>query len=281
MKILVTGASGRIGRYIVRDLVEAGHQVLGTDVAPAADGTAGHLLADLTDAGQVFQALARAQAEAVIHMGAWANAGIVPDTRTYGDNVQGTYNLFEACAAMNIRRVVSASSNQVYGLAYAPPEYAPVDENHPLRPGNSYALSKAAGEQAAEYFSARYGLEILSFRFMGVRPPGQIAVEIERIRADPAAAAGLLWTRTDARDAAMACRLAVEAQTVEPGPYHITGARVVLDTPSAELLRRHCPATQIRPGLDGFESPLSCDKARAAFGYAPRYAWSVEAHHAE
>jgi nucleoside-diphosphate-sugar epimerase len=281
MNLLVTGASGRIGRYIVRDLADAGHRVLGVDLGPAATNTVPHMRLDLTDAGQIYQALAKVQADAVVHMGAWADAGIVADTRTYGDNVRGTYNLFQACADMGIKRIVSASSNQVYGLAYAPPLYAPVDEEHPLRPGNSYALSKAAGEQAAEYFIQNHSLEILSFRIMGTRVPTAIAAEIEAIAAEPQKAAGLLWTRTDARDVATACRLAVEADQIEAGPYHITGPRVALDVDSAELLQRYCPSTAIRPGLEGVASPLSCAKAHRVFGYKPQYAWSLGQSHPE
>ena len=67
MHIAVTGAAGRIGRYIVRDLLAAGHSVQGID-AVAGSG----LQVDLTDAGQVYGALAGA--DAVVHMGAWANA---------------------------------------------------------------------------------------------------------------------------------------------------------------------------------------------------------------
>ena len=125
MRIAVTGSSGRIGRYVVRELVAAEHSVVGLDVAPGAEPGCRYLRVDLTDAGQVYGALAGVQA--VVHMGAWAHAGAVPDTRTYGDNTAGTFNVFQACADLGIRRVVSASSNQVYGFAGAPPLYAPVD----------------------------------------------------------------------------------------------------------------------------------------------------------
>ena len=77
MKILVTGGSGRIGRYVVRDLMQAGHQVTRVDLVPAAVPGVRSFLVDLTDAGQVYQALARAQAEAVIHLGAWSGDGRV------------------------------------------------------------------------------------------------------------------------------------------------------------------------------------------------------------
>jgi nucleoside-diphosphate-sugar epimerase len=238
------------------------------------------LRVDLTDAGQVYGGLAGC--EAVVHMGAWPNPGLVPDTRTYADNTTGTFNVFQACADLGIYRIVSASSNQVYGFAGPPPLYAPVDEEHPCRPVNCYALAKMAGEQAADYFCKNKGLEILSFRILGTRTPDQIPDDIAKIAADPASGGRLLWTRTDARDVALACRLAVEATEVESGIYNIVGQRVALDVPTRELVARYFgDRTEVRVNLEGFESPLSCAKARRVFGYAPRYAWSVSSEHAE
>jgi nucleoside-diphosphate-sugar epimerase len=279
MNILVTGGSGRIGRYVVRELVDAGHKVTNADLAPHSGAPGGFLRVDLTDSGDVYQALARTKSQAVVHLGAWADAGIVPDTRTYGDNVRGAYNVFQACADLGIQRIVYASSAQVYGFAKAAPLYAPVDEDHPLRPCNSYALAKVAAEQAADYFVKQFGLNILSFRFMGIRLPSQIAPEIAAMAADPASGAWLLWTRTDARDAALACRLALEAANPPSGPYNITGGRVVLDKPAAELIATHFgTATTVRD-LPEYASPLSTMRAQAAFGYHPRYLWSQTQHH--
>ena len=282
MQILVTGASGRIGRYVVRELADAGHSVTGVDILASEGGSSRFLRVDLTDAGEVYQALAAARTEAVVHLGAWANAGVVPDTRTYGDNVQGTFNLFQACADLGIRRVVSASSAQVYGFAKAAPVYVPVDEAHPLRPANCYALSKVVGEQAADYFVQRFGMTILSFRFMGIRRPAQLNEEINRLAGDPDGGTSLLWTRTDARDAAIACRLAVEAKSVPSGPYNITGAQVVLLELTATLVERYFgDKTEVRDTLPGDASPMSCAKAEAAFGYQPQFVWSVSQRHLE
>ena len=282
MQILVTGASGRIGRYVVKELADAGHSVTGVDILPPEEKMSRFLRVDLTDAGEVYQALAAAGAEAVVHLGAWANAGIVPDTRTYGDNVQGTFNVFQACADLGIQRVVSASSSQVYGFAKAPPVYVSVDEAHPLRPANCYALSKVVGEQTADYFVQHFGVTILSFRFMGIRTPAQLDAEIDELAQDPDKGTSLLWTRTDARDAAIACRLAVEAESVSSGPYNITGARVVLLEPTAMLVERYFgDETEVRDALPGHISPMSCAKAEAAFGYQPRFIWSVSERHLE
>lgn len=272
MKVLVTGSSGRIGHYAVMDLVSAGHDVLGIDVVR---GEKTGLVVDLTQSGEIYQALARAKAEAVVHMGAWANPGVVPDTRTYGENVQGTFNLFQACAELGIRRVVSASSAQVYGFAGAPPEFVRVDESHPTRPINCYALSKVAGEQAAEYFVKNFGMEILSFRFMGIRSPEELNKEIDVLAQNPERGGALLWTRTDVRDAARACRLGIEASSPASGPYNITGARVVVDIASQELVSRYFDNTDSRSDLDGFDSPMSCEHAKKEFGYQAEFVWSV------
>jgi nucleoside-diphosphate-sugar epimerase len=277
VRVLITGGSGRIGRYAVREFAGAGHAVTAADIVLVRHEGTASLRVDLIDAGQVYQALAMARAEAVVHLGAWANDDIVPNSTTYGDNVRGTYNVFQACADLRIRRVVSASSAQVYGMASAAPLYLPLDEGHPARPDNPYALSKVVGEQAADYFATRTGLTILSFRFMGVRAPEEMDAHVRAMAANPAAGARLLWTLTDARDAALACRLAVEADDVASGPYNITGANVVVDEDTSTLVARHFgPNTDVRAPLAGRASPMSCARAEAAFGYRPRHHPSAE-----
>jgi nucleoside-diphosphate-sugar epimerase len=280
MKIVVTGSSGRIGWCVYHNLVKAGHDVLGVDVLPARSDVRKSLTVDLTKSGEVYGALGQFEAEAVVHMGAWANPGRVPDQDTYRDNTTGTFNLFQACADLGIKRVVSASSAQVYGLRDFEPEFVRMDESHRLHPLNCYAESKIAGESAAEYFSDNYGLSIASFRFMGVRLPSQIADDIAKIKADPASGRWLMWTRTDSRDAADACRLAVETETLETGPYNITGARVVLDTDARELVRTHFGSeVEVRDDQDEVASPLSCERAKRMFGYEPKFVWSETESH--
>lgn len=282
MKIAVTGSSGRIGKYVVRDLVGARHDVLGIDVDPPAEFIGSAMQVDLTDASQVYGAFGRFKPDAVIHVGAWANAGVVVDTKTYGDNVRGTFNVFQACADIGTQRVISASSAQVYAFSSHAPNFVRADETHPLRPVNCYALSKVTGENAAEYFTRHYGMTILSFRFQGVRAPSELDEQIARMSRNPGSGRGQLWTRTDARDAAEACRLAVEAEDVETGPYNIGGARIVLDVPVAELLRRHYNAeVEIREGQDEWSAPMSSERAQEAFGYEPKYVWTINDRHPE
>jgi nucleoside-diphosphate-sugar epimerase len=87
----------------------------------------------------------------------------------------------------------------------------------------------------------------------------------------------LLWTRTDARDAAVACRLAVEAHSVPSGMYNITGAEVVLRRPVAELARQYFgKETETRAGLEHEVLPMSARRALEAVGYRPRNVWKVD-----
>jgi nucleoside-diphosphate-sugar epimerase len=274
MRVLVTGGTGRIGRYVVRDLVAAGHRVTNFGRSTGPGLGCRHLQGDLVDAGQIYQALRMAEAEAVVHMGAWSNTGLVAHTRTYGDNVQGTFNLFQACADLGVRRIVSASSAQVYGFERHAPDYIPVDEAHPLRPLNPYALAKVANERAADYFVVRHGLTILSFRIMGMRAPAELPAEIEEIARHPEGDLFLLWTRGDSRDCATACRLAIEVPEVEPGIYNVTGG-LVLSRPLGDLAREYLGGrTEIRERIGSSASPLSCAKAEAAFGYRPAFRWT-------
>ena len=208
MNVLVAGGSGWIGRTVVQLLLEHGNEVLSADLSPPlSDGQNTrasptrymtdfrHLAVDVTDAGQVYQAVAEAKAEAVIHLAPWPNPGLVTDTRTYGDNVQGTFNIFQACKDSGVRRIVSASSSQVYGFAKQPPRYVPIDEVHPVRPLNCYAAAKIAGEQAADYFSDQFDMRICSFRFQSVRLAADLSSDIDTIVKNPAHGAMTLWTR--------------------------------------------------------------------------------------
>ncbi|MGU3401112.1 NAD-dependent epimerase/dehydratase family protein [Brucellaceae bacterium D45D] len=271
MKVLITGGSGRMGRFIAQDLVAHGHEVVSLDLVPPPNTqpNIAIMTGNVARAEDVYGTLAYTKPQAIIHLAAWSNPGMVSDGRTYADNVAGSFNIFDAALALGIERVIYTSSAQVYGFIDRAPLFAPVTEDHPLRPFSAYALSKIAGEQAAAYFIAK-GLDITTFRIMGVRTPETLAAEIERISLNAAIDLRLLWTRADARDIATFYRLAIESSKANNGIYNLSGPSIYRNEDARILLETHAPETDITHLKSGFQSPFSSLKAMQDFGYTPQ-----------
>jgi UDP-glucose 4-epimerase len=84
-------------------------------------------------------------------------------------NIAGTFNVLEACVKNNIKKLVWSSSASVYGDAVE----LPMTESHPFNNKNFYGASKIAGEAMATAFNDRYGLQVISLRYMNVYGPNQ------------------------------------------------------------------------------------------------------------
>ena len=273
MRVLVTGGNGRIGRAAALAFAGEGHEVRSLDLALPAERIPGvrHRVGSVADMGDVAGAMMGWAPDAAVHMAAWTNSGIASEARTYGENAAGAFNVATAAAEMGARRIVLGSSAQVYGFEALDPVRVPVDEDHPLRPLNAYALSKIAAERAGAYVAGRTGAAVVSLRIMGARTAEQMPGEIEALRAAPEGGRFLLWTRVDVRDVAEACVGAATTPDVPSGAYNVTGARILLDAPTREVLARHCPGLDLVAAPEGSASPMSCARAAAAFGYAPRH----------
>lgn len=274
MRVLVTGGNGKIGRHVVEAMRGAGHAVRSLDLALPEARVAGvdYRIANVTDMGEVSDTMQEFRPEAVIHMAAWINSGIVAEHRTYTDNVAGAFNVLTAAARVGVHRVIQGSSAQVYGFQTHDPVTVPVTEDHPLRPLNAYALSKIANEATGRYVSSQTKTQVLSLRIMGARPAHQMPDEIAAIRSDLKAGRFLLWTRIDTRDVAGACLSAVEADQVQAGAYNITGDAVLCEEDTRTVLRDICAELDLSKVPSGRGSPLSCAKAEAAFGFKCHHA---------
>ncbi len=97
MRIVVTGGSGKAGRWVVRDLREQGHDVLNVDTKHDGSPHGQCLLADLADYGQTAEALAGF--DAVVHLAAIPAPGLRPPADTFRNNILSTYNVFAAAEA--------------------------------------------------------------------------------------------------------------------------------------------------------------------------------------
>ena len=269
--MVVTGGSGKCGRWVVRELREAGWEVLNVDLVHDGSPHGQCLLADLTDVGQCYDALAGAAA--VVHLAAIPAPGIRPETETFRNNTLSTYNVFAAAVALGLGKVVWASSETVLGLPFdEPPAFAPIDESHPPRPESSYALSKLVGERIAEQFARRSGVPFLGLRISNIMEPADYG-DFESWQDEPARRRWNLWGYVDARDVAQAVRLGLETDLRGAEVAIVAAADTCMRRPSAELMAEVYPTVELRGALAGRQTLLSIQRARELLGYVPRFSW--------
>jgi len=271
LKVVVTGASGKAGRAVVRNLLEREHDVLAVDVVSLAGSPTASLLADLTDFGQTVECLAGA--DAVVHLAAIPAPRIRTEETTFQTNTFSTYNVFESARLLGLRRVVWASSETILGLPFEreQPVYAPIDEEHPAYPESSYALSKLLSEELGRQLHRWTGTPYVALRFSNIMEPH----DYERFRSywdDPRVRRWNLWGYVDARDVAQSCGLALEAD-VGAEHFIVAAADTVMNRPSGELLAEVYPSVPYRPTAGNFDTLLSIQKARRLLGYEPRWSW--------
>ncbi len=270
--VVVTGGSGKAGRACVDDLRQYGYRVIDVDVAASRDPDAPTVIADLTDLGQTIEVLGGA--DAVVHLAAIPAPNILPDGETFRINMMSTYNVFSAAATIGLEKVVWASSETLIGIPFArrDPEYAPIDEEHPLLPEFHYALSKLAGEVIAGQFHRWHGIPYLGLRISNIMEPHDY-LRFPTWQEDPQIRRWNLWGYVDARDVAQAARLALESDLETADNFLIAAADTCMELPSSALMDSVFPEVPMRRPVEGNETLLSIDKARSLLGYEPRYFW--------
>lgn len=274
MRIVVTGGSGKAGRWVARDLRDRGHEVLVVDLVHDGSAHGQCVLADLTDLGQAHDVVAGA--DAVVHLAAIPAPDIRPAGETFRSNTLSTYNIFAAAVRQAVGRVVWASSETVLGLPFdEPPAYAPIDEAHPPRPETSYALSKLVGETLASQLARRSGIPFVGLRISNIMEPPDYA-RFEGWQDDPTIRRWNLWGYVDARDVAQAVRLGLEAELTGAEVAIVGAADTCMRRDSAELMAAVYPDVELRRPLVGREALLAIDGARQLLGYEPRHSWLAQ-----
>jgi nucleoside-diphosphate-sugar epimerase len=275
MRIVVTGASGKAGRYVVRELVDAGHDVLATDIAPRlADCPAPFVRADLTVYGDAVEILDGV--DAVAHLANIPAPELFTPAHTLNTNNAMNSNVFLAAAHHRLRRVVWASSETTLGLPFdVPPRYAPVDEGHYPVPTSTYALSKIVAEAMAEQISSWSGIPFVALRLSNVIEPADYA-QFRTYQDDARARKWNLWGYIDARDGASAFRAALEADTTGAVSAIVANDDTVMERPSAELLREVFPDVALTREVGANQTLLANDRAKELFGWSPAHSWRTE-----
>jgi UDP-glucose 4-epimerase len=280
MRIAVTGGSGKLGRTVVRELAEAGNEVISLD--STGERGPGFVRVDLTDFGQTVDALFGVQDQhdgfdAIVHLAAVPAPGILSDVATFHNNVRVTYNVFHAAHRAGIKNIVYASSETVLGLPFdVPPPYIPVDEEYPARPESTYSLVKHLEEQMAiEFVRWDPSLKIVALRFSNVMDPSDYA-EFPSFDDDALKRKWNLWGYIDGRDGAQAIQRALDWDTTGFDRFIIAAADTVMTRSNAELAAEVFPGVPIKGELGVNDSLLSIAKARRVLGYEPEHSWRDE-----
>jgi nucleoside-diphosphate-sugar epimerase len=274
-KIVVTGGSGRLGQHAIRELLDHRYEVLSLDRVEPPAKLCPSSIVELTRYEDVRAALEGA--DGVVHLGAYQAPGLAPDSETFTNNVTAVYNLLHAAAEIGVRRVVLASSTAAFGFLYTPkpflPDYLPLDEKHPCKPQDPYGLSKVVGETIADSFVSFHEIGIASLRFPGVHFDLSYQSFAERWQG-PGAKLGRFWSYIDARDAAAACRLALEADLRGHQILLAAAPTSTVREATDELVRRYFPGVKkSQPHLKGNWSGVDSSKARELLGFQARHVW--------
>lgn len=280
MRVLVTGALGRVGRASVTALAAAGHEVTATDLAGASGSDTGHgaralLHADLADAGDAF-AVVRGH-DVVVHAAAIATPTSHPPHTVFHNNLMAAFNVIEASVRWGVTRLVNISSESVLGWAFAEreirPDYLPVDEEHPLRPQDPYALAKSFAEQLCTAAVVRSALRVISLRPGMVLWPDTYQATLGPFLRDPSLPLPTL-SYVDGRDLADAIVLAAGSDL----PGHAVCYVVAADLPAradlaVEAHKCFGDRVAVRPVDRVDAAGTSPARARQLLGFVARHSW--------
>lgn len=281
-RILVTGACGGLGPAVIDELLAHGYEVVGADRVRKPGSKVRVIETDLTEVAHV--AYAAQGASGVIHLGAIPSPYSHPDEVVFRNNTGVTFAVLQAASLLGIKAAVIASSVSAYGNSWAPetfpPDYLPIDEDHPMKNHDAYGLSKEVDEVTARMFVRRDGMSIAALRFHWIATK-EAALERDGESA-PDVADGVrnVWGYVERGDAARACRLALETARDRPfgfEAFNIVAADTLAREETEPLVRRVAPQTEIRAPLPGFAAGFDCSKAKRMLGWEPAWSWRDEA----
>ncbi|MDH7564227.1 MAG: GDP-mannose 4,6-dehydratase [Candidatus Bathyarchaeota archaeon] len=179
MRMLITGGAGFIGSYLCEKYTKEGHTVLCLDNFLSGNLlNVRHLLryrnyklikGDIRDYNLLERIIH--EVDVVFHLAAQIHVdrSHVEPKLTYEVNVMGTQNILEAARIYDVKKVIHASTSEVYGSA----QYVPIDEKHPLDAPHPYGASKIAADRMCFAYVQTYGMDVSIPRFFNIFGPRQ------------------------------------------------------------------------------------------------------------
>ncbi len=289
-RILFTGGSGKAGKHVIPYLVDQGHRVTNLDLAPLDHPGVDNLIADITDSGQMFNALSAYAGfdemepgtgvptyDAVVHFAAVPRILINPDNETFRVNTMGTYNVIEAATKLGINKIVLASSETTYGLCFSDgitdPHYLPLDEEYDVDPMDSYGLSKVLNEKTARTFARRFGADIYALRIGNVIEPHEYPDLFPKFFAAPETRRRNAFCYIDARDLGQIVDLCLEKDGLGFQVFNAGNDTNGMDRPNSELIKTYFKDVPLKREVDETEALFSNKKIREVLGFKEQHDW--------
>jgi UDP-glucose 4-epimerase len=289
-RIVFTGGTGKAGRHAVPHLLAKGYKILNVDLKPLPIEGVNTLVADMTDSGQVFNALTMhygfdgfdenklpSPPDAVVHFAAIPRVLIEPDNKTFAANVVSTYNVIEAAMKLGVKKVIIASSETTYGVCFAEgdPDFDafPIEEDYDVKPMDSYGLSKVCNEKTARAFAMRYGADIYALRIGNVIEPHEYAEMFPGFLAHPETRKRNCFSYIDARDLGEIVHLCIEKDGLGFQVFNAYNDTITTKELTAEVLKRFYPNVPVTRPMGEFEAPFSNKKIHDLLGFKEEHNW--------
>jgi len=282
MKILVTGSAGLIGQALVALLRQEGYEVRTLDRYAQKQEAAGeHVPGDLRDIHLVRRAVQGM--DAVAHLGAIPSDSHGREDEVLSVNVQGTWNVLLACVEAGVSRAVCYSSVNALGCfgGHRPAVYLPIDDSYPRHPITVYQLSKHLVEETCQAFTARYGLQTICLRPVGVWNKHAL----EKFRREEFGrqvewGKEQYWSYVALQDVCDATLRALTVENVTYDAFLLSASDTFTPIPTAELVEKFYPNTPwLKQDLEAYlatnpyRSLIDCSHAREVLGWEPKHSW--------
>jgi nucleoside-diphosphate-sugar epimerase len=282
MKILITGSTGGIGRFVVQRLLEDGHCLRAMDITAqphCADYE--YLIGDVRDVTTVRRAVQGM--EAVVHLAAIPFDMDRQEAQILDTNIHGTSNVLLASQEAGVQRVVNFSSINALGQAERthPALYLPLDDEVPHYNVRNYSLSKHIGEEMCRGFAARGVFTAVSLRPTLVTIPEPSRYAWWDMLPEEFKLEGHIndfFSYVDVRDVAEATALALTAEIKLHQAFLLASCEGRTRMPTAEIVEKYYPqlpwpkiSKEEYLAKDPFISLLDCSAAHQVLGWQPKY----------